>query len=94
MFTYTVNQLLRWGEDSRLERVLWVDLRGDGLYAIDIAAERALPRFWNSTHLDLARSDGQLTLEPMISRCGFWGKTVCRQSSRSGEITRGRSSAP
>jgi hypothetical protein len=60
----TVNQLFRSAEDNRLERVLWIDIGGNGLYAIDIASNTALPRFWDAAYLDLALSEGRLTVEP------------------------------
>jgi hypothetical protein len=63
MYSYTVNQLLRWVEEGRVERVLWVDLSGNGLFVIDIEGKTALPQFWDKTGLDFARSDGRLTVE-------------------------------
>jgi Integrase core domain/Mu transposase, C-terminal len=63
MYSYTINQLLRWVAEGRVERVLWVDLSGNGLFVIDIEGKTALPRFWDKTGLDLARSDGRLTVE-------------------------------
>jgi hypothetical protein len=59
-----VNQLLRWGEDNRLERVLWIDLAGNALFAIDIASKTALPRILDYSHLALAESEGRVTVEP------------------------------
>ena len=63
MYSYAVNQLLRWVEDGRVERVLWLDLSGNGLFVIDIQGKTALPRFLEKTVLDLARSDGRLIVE-------------------------------
>lgn len=63
MLLCTVNQLLRWSEDDRLERILWVDPGGNGLYSIDVASDKALPQFWNSAYLDLEVSEGRLAVE-------------------------------
>lgn len=64
MFSCTVNQLLRWVEDNRLERVLWVDLSGNGLYVIDISLKTALPRLLDGAFLKKAFSEGRAVLEP------------------------------
>ncbi len=63
MCAYIANQLLRWVEEGRVDRVLWVDLSGNGLFVIDIEGKTALPRFCDRTCLDLALSDGRLTVE-------------------------------
>jgi hypothetical protein len=61
---FAVNQLFRWIENDRLERVLWIDLGDNGLYAIEIASKTAQPRFWKAAYLDLSLSEGRLTVEP------------------------------
>lgn len=63
MIPCAVNQLLRWADDGHRERILWVDPRGQGLYAIDIASDTGLPQFWNAEYLEVASSDGQLAIE-------------------------------
>lgn len=62
MIPCVINQLLHWTESNRLERVLWIDHGGEGLYAIDIASDTALPCFWNDVYLNAALADGRLAL--------------------------------
>lgn len=61
---YLANQLLRWSEDNRLERVLWVDHPSNVLYVIDVSAKTALPRLWDCGYLDVAESEGRVVFEP------------------------------
>jgi hypothetical protein len=67
MIPCTVNQLIRWAEEDRLERILWTDPGGGGLYSIDVGSDTALPCFWNSAYLEAALADGHLTLDNVDS---------------------------
>jgi hypothetical protein len=59
----TVNQLVTFVEDRRLERVLWVLTERSGYFLIDIASERALPLYRSDAELETLADTGQLTLE-------------------------------
>jgi hypothetical protein len=53
-----VNQLLEYPASESIERVLWIDPRGIGLYAIDINAPGALPVFRAFNDVSRSIEDG------------------------------------
>lgn len=65
MNSFIVNQLLRWTDEKRVVRVLWVDPGHAGLYAIDIASDCALPQFWNAGYLETIQAESKLATEPV-----------------------------
>lgn len=63
MTPYVVNQLVRWTDDGRVERVLWVDPALAGMYVIDVVSNTALPTFLNADFITRAESEKRLVIE-------------------------------
>lgn len=58
----SVNQLIAFAEEDRIERVLWVATGRPGYFLIDIASKRALPLFRSHAELEDLADTGQLRL--------------------------------
>lgn len=56
----TVNQLLRFIDQGRTERVLWIDRLGRGAFVIDVSDPRALPVFRGFEEIEQAKELGLL----------------------------------
>ncbi|MGR2930051.1 Mu transposase C-terminal domain-containing protein [Acidithiobacillus ferriphilus] len=55
----SVNLLLEFPEEHRVERVLWIDPGMRGLYAIDIRDANALPEFYQAEEIEKMRDAGE-----------------------------------
>jgi len=64
MLHWRANQLIRWTQDHRIERLLWVDVVGDLAYLIEVESNKALPHFVRISELNIAMDVGGLTIEP------------------------------
>ncbi len=53
-----VGQLLEFPSDGVMERVLWIDPSGQGVYVINVNARGALPVFRESSEMDQLREEG------------------------------------
>lgn len=62
MKIYLTNQILQWSDEDRMERVLWIDPGGAGLYAIDIDSASALPIFRDSSLIEQAEAAGTVSV--------------------------------
>ena len=55
----SVNQLLEYPDEGKIERILWVDPAMSGLYAIDIHAPTAMPVFREAEEMERMRETGE-----------------------------------